>query len=45
MLWHVLQGVAGCKGIDDVWVLTDSDEVMDAVTSWGAKAKMPPRRM
>ena len=42
MLWHVLQGVLEAKGIDEVWVLTDSEEVFKAVHSWGAKAKMTP---
>lgn len=42
MLWHVLHGVSQAKRIGGVWVLTDSQEVVDAATSWGAKALMTP---
>lgn len=40
MLWHVYQAVSQAKEIDGVWVLTDSQEVLDVATSWGAKAVM-----
>jgi 3-deoxy-D-manno-octulosonate cytidylyltransferase len=40
MLWHVYQGVSQAEQIKEVWVLTDSQEVMDAVSSWGGKAMM-----
>ena len=40
MLWHVCQGVAQAKMIDEIWVLTDSKEVFDAAGSWGVKAVM-----
>lgn len=40
MLWHVYQGVSQARQIKEVWVLTDSQEIMDAVTSWGGKAMM-----
>ena len=40
MLWHVLQGVATAKKVNAVWVVTDSQEVQSAVTSWGAQVLM-----
>ncbi len=40
MLWHVFQGVAKAKTVNDIWVVTDSHEVKEVVTSWGAKALM-----
>ena len=40
MLWHVYQGVLRAQRINDIWVLTDSDEVYEEVLSWGAKALM-----
>jgi 3-deoxy-manno-octulosonate cytidylyltransferase (CMP-KDO synthetase) len=40
MLWHVYQGVSQAKQINEVWVLTDSQEVLDEVHSWGGKAMM-----
>ena len=42
MLWHVIQGVSTAKCIDSVVVLTDSQEVLEAASSWGAKALMTP---
>lgn len=38
MLWHVYQGVLNAKRIQDVWVLSDSEEVVDSALTWGAKA-------
>ncbi len=40
MLWHVYQGVSKAERIDDVWVLTDSQEVVEAAASWGARTLM-----
>lgn len=40
MLWYVFQGVSKAKRISAVWVLTDSTEVFQAASSWGAKAIM-----
>ena len=40
MLWHVLQGVSTAKRISEVFVLTDSQEVMEAAVSWGTTALM-----
>lgn len=40
MLWYVYQGVSKAERIRDVWVLTDSDEVFRAASSWGARAIM-----
>ena len=40
MLWYVYQAVSKARSIDAVWVLTDSQEVLDAALSWGAKALM-----
>jgi 3-deoxy-manno-octulosonate cytidylyltransferase (CMP-KDO synthetase) len=42
MLWHVYQGVAGAKSISEVWVLTDSTEILEVALSWGARALMTP---
>ncbi|MCH7863495.1 MAG: 3-deoxy-manno-octulosonate cytidylyltransferase, partial [Proteobacteria bacterium] len=38
MLWHVYQGVSRAQNIKEVWVLSDSQEVVDQASSWGAKA-------
>lgn len=40
MLWHVLQGVSTAQRIGQVFVLTDSQEVVDAAASWGTTALM-----
>ena len=40
MLWYVYQAVSQAKGIDGVWVMTDSQEICDLASSWGAKAVM-----
>ena len=40
MLWHVLQGVSTAKRVGEVFVLTDSQEVVEAAASWGATALM-----
>ena len=40
MLWYVYQAVSKSKHIDDVWVLTDSEEVFEIASAWGAKALM-----
>ncbi len=40
MLWYVYQGVAKARRISDVWVLTDTQEIFDVASSWGAKALM-----
>ena len=37
MLWHVYQAVVKAKRISGVWVLSDSQEVLDAASGWGAK--------
>lgn len=38
MLWHVYQGASKAERIGGVWVLTDSQEVVEAASSWGARA-------
>ena len=38
MLWHVFQGVSKAKTVDAIWVVTDSQEVKELVTSWGGKS-------
>jgi len=40
MLWYVYHGVAKAESIDEIWVLTDSAEVFEEVTSWGGQAMM-----
>lgn len=40
MLWHVYQGVLKAPSISGVWVLTDSLEVLETVSSWGARAML-----
>jgi len=40
MLWHVYQGVSQATSITDIWVVTDSQEVFDLASSWGARALM-----
>ena len=40
MLWHVYQGVSSARSISDVWVLSDSEEVLDVASSWGARVLM-----
>ena len=42
MLWHVLQGVSTAERIDGVVVLTDSQEVVEAASSWGVTVLMTP---
>ena len=37
MLWHVHQAVSKATRISGVWVLSDSQEVLAAASSWGAK--------
>ena len=40
MLWYVYQAVSQAKEIDSVWVMTDSPEVYDLASSWGANTAM-----
>ena len=40
MLWYVYQAVSQARQISGVYVLTDSQEVLDAALSWGAVALM-----
>ena len=40
MLWHVYQRVLKAQKISEIWVMTDSQEVLDEARSWGAKALM-----
>ena len=42
MLQHVYDGVSGARCIDQVWVMTDSQEVMQVASSWGGKVLMTP---
>lgn len=42
MLWHVYHGVASAKNIDDIWILSDSQEILDLAHTWGAKTLMTP---
>ena len=37
MLWHVYQGVSQAKSVMDVWVLSDSEEILREAGSWGAE--------
>lgn len=38
MLWHVCDGVAKAKTIGEIWVVTDSLEILEQSRSWGVKA-------
>lgn len=40
MLWHVYNAVSKAQRVDKVWVLTDSQDVMDLAASWGADVLM-----
>ena len=40
MLWYVYQGVSQAQCVSAVCVLTDSQEVLETASSWGAKAQM-----
>jgi len=40
MLWHVYQGASKARCISDVWIITDSQEVYDQASSWGAQVLM-----
>lgn len=40
MLWHVYQGVLNAKRISDVWILSDSQEILEAASAWGAKTML-----
>jgi 3-deoxy-manno-octulosonate cytidylyltransferase (CMP-KDO synthetase) len=40
MLWHVYQAASQARRVNCVYVLTDSQEVLDAAVSWGALALM-----
>jgi 3-deoxy-manno-octulosonate cytidylyltransferase (CMP-KDO synthetase) len=40
MLWYVYQAVSQARRVSGVYVLTDSQEVLDAALSWGAVALM-----
>jgi len=40
MLWHVYQGASLARRVDDIWIVTDCQEVYDQATSWGAKVLM-----
>lgn len=40
MIEHVYRRTAMCKVLDDVWVATCDQEIMDAVTAFGGKAVM-----
>jgi len=43
MLWHVFQGVAQASTVDAIWVVTDSQEVKESVTSWGGRSLLTSR--
>ena len=36
MLWYVYQAVSQAQSISDVWVITDSQDIYDLASSWGA---------
>jgi 3-deoxy-manno-octulosonate cytidylyltransferase (CMP-KDO synthetase) len=40
MIWHVYQGASRAKRISGVIIITDSQEVFDQASSWGAKVLM-----
>ena len=40
MLWHVYQRASQAKLINQVWIITDSQEVYDQAPSWGAQVLM-----
>ena len=40
MLWHVYQGASQAQLISSVWVITDSTQVYDVASSWGARVLM-----
>lgn len=40
MLWYVYQATSKARLISSVWVLTDSQEVLEVASSWGAQTLM-----
>ena len=40
MLWYVYQAAKDAETIQEVWVLTDSEEVYEVAASWGANVLM-----
>lgn len=40
LLWYVYQSVSRARLINEVWVLTDSKEIFEVASLWGAKALM-----
>ena len=40
MLWYVYQRSTEARRVSDVWVLTDSQKILELASSWGAKAMM-----
>jgi 3-deoxy-manno-octulosonate cytidylyltransferase (CMP-KDO synthetase) len=40
MIWHVYQGVSAAQSIEEIWIISDSQEVLDAAHSWGAKTAL-----
>lgn len=40
MLWYVYQGVSQAQSVSAVWILTDSQEVLETARSWGAMTLM-----
>jgi len=40
MLWHVYQGASKARRISHIWIITDSQEIYDQASTWGAKVLM-----
>jgi 3-deoxy-manno-octulosonate cytidylyltransferase (CMP-KDO synthetase) len=40
MLWYVYKAAQDASSIEEVWVLTDSEEVYEVASSWGANVLM-----
>ncbi len=40
LLWHVWSRVKRATGLDEVYVATDSEEILAAVESWGGQARL-----
>lgn len=40
MLWHVYQGASQSKFTKEIWIISDSEEVLDAAATWGANVAL-----
>ena len=40
MLWYVYNAVNAAQRINGTWILSDSQEVLDAAAGWGAQTRL-----